>query len=111
MATRAPRPVDDGVPAVVRDSLAGIGLAAGGANVIMQLARLPVGRGVAESRVESGRVDRHPIKRLRTTAAYLLVAMLGTDDERAALRHQIDQAHAQVHSRPGDPVAYNAFDR
>jgi uncharacterized protein (DUF2236 family) len=97
-------------PAVVLDSLVGIGLAAGGANVIMQLSRLPVGRGVAESRVESGRVDRHPIKRLRTTSAYLLVAMLGTEDERRALRQQIDRAHAQVHSLPGDPVAYNAFD-
>ncbi len=98
------------VPAVVRDSLVGIGLAAGGANVIMQLARLPVGRGVAESRVESGRVDRHPLKRLRTTTAYLLVAMLGTEEERLTLRRQIDRVHAQVRSRPGDPVAYNAFD-
>jgi uncharacterized protein (DUF2236 family) len=102
---------DAGVPVVAHDSLVGIGLAAGGANVIMQLARLPIGRGVAESRVESGRVDRHPIKRLRTTSAYLLVAMLGSDEERAALRRQIDQVHAQVHSRPDDPVAYNAFDR
>jgi uncharacterized protein (DUF2236 family) len=106
----ARRSVDDPVPAVIRDSLVGIGLAAGGANVIMQLSRLPIGHGVAESRVESGRVDRHPIKRLRTTSAYLLVAMLGTDQERAALRRQIDQAHAQVHSLPGDPVPYNAFD-
>ena len=62
--------------------MVGLSLAAGGANVIMQLARLPIGRGVAESRVESGRVDRRPIKRLRTTTAYLLVAMLGTDEER-----------------------------
>src|SRR5688572_10515245 len=90
--------------------MVGLSLAAGGANVIMQLARLPVGRGVAESRVDSGRVDRHPIKRLRTTTAYLLIAMLGTDAERSALRRQIDRVHAAVRSRPGDPVAYNAFD-
>jgi uncharacterized protein (DUF2236 family) len=111
---RAAAPVADGaaeVPAVVRESLVGLGLVAGGANVIMQLARLPIGHGVAESRVETGRVDRHPIKRLRTTSAYLLVAMLGTDEQRRALRQQIDRVHAQVHSRPGDPVAYNAFDR
>jgi len=90
--------------------MVGLSLAAGGANVIMQLARRPVGRGVAESRVESGRVDRHPIKRLRTTTAYLLIAMLGTEDEREELRRQIDQVHAQVRSASDDPVAYNAFD-
>jgi uncharacterized protein (DUF2236 family) len=90
--------------------MVGLSLAAGGANVIMQLARLPVGRGVAESRVDSGRVDRHPVKRLRTTTAYLLIAMLGTDRERAELRRQIDRVHAMVRSRPDDPVAYDAFD-
>jgi len=41
----------------------GVGLLAGAANVIMQLARPGVGYGVLESRVESGRIDRHPIKR------------------------------------------------
>ena len=90
--------------------MVGLSLAAGGANVITQLARLPVGRGVAESRVDSGRVDRHPLKRLRTTTAYLLIAMLGTEAERAELRRQIDRVHALVRSRPEDPVAYNAFD-
>jgi len=98
------------VPAEIRDGMVGMSLAAGGANVIMQLSRLPVGRGVAESRVDSGRVDRHPIKRLRTTTAYLLIAMLGTDEERAELRRQIDRVHALVRSRADDPVAYNAFD-
>jgi uncharacterized protein (DUF2236 family) len=98
------------VPREIRDSMVGLSLAAGGANVVMQLAWLPVGRGVAESRVDSGRVDRHPIKRLRTTTAYLLIAMLGSEDERLELRRQIDQVHAQVRSAPGDPVAYNAFD-
>ncbi len=46
----------------------------GAANVIMQLARPGVGYGVMESRVESGRIDRHPIKRARTTFTYLAVA-------------------------------------
>jgi len=98
------------VPQEIRDGMVGLALVAGGANVVMQLARLPVGRGVADSRVDSGRVDRHPIKRLRTTTAYLLISMLGTEDERAELRRQIDRVHAGVRSRPDDPVAYNAFD-
>ncbi|EUA37635.1 hypothetical protein I549_1037 [Mycobacterium avium subsp. avium 2285 (R)] len=41
----------------------GVALLAGPANVIMQLANPGVGYGVMESRVESGRVDLHPIKR------------------------------------------------
>jgi uncharacterized protein (DUF2236 family) len=65
---------------------------------------------VAESRVESGRVDRHPVKRLRTTTAYLLISMLGTEEERVELRRQIDRVHALVRSRPDDPVPYSAFD-
>ena len=40
----------------------------------MQLARPGAGYGVMESRVESGRADRHPIKRARTTLTYLAVA-------------------------------------
>ena len=69
-ARRAPR-FDDG--------LMGIALLLGPANVIMQLARPGVGYGVMESRVESGRVDLHPIKRARTTFTYLAVALAGTD--------------------------------
>ncbi len=86
------------------------GLAAGGANVIMQLSRLPVGHGVARSGVDSGRVDKHPIKRLRTTSAYLVVSLLGTDHERRALRDEINRVHALVRSAPADAVPYNAFD-
>lgn len=86
------------------------GLAAGNANVIMQLARLPVGHGVAHSRVDSGRVDRHPLKRLRTTVTYLAIALLGSDGEREIMRAEVNRAHAGVRSGPGDPVQYNAFD-
>src|SRR5687768_15996475 len=39
----------------------------GTANVIMQLSTPPVGYGVVESTVDSGKVMLHPIKRLRTT--------------------------------------------
>lgn len=85
-------------------------LALGNANVIMQLARLPVGRGVAESTVDSGRVDKHPVKRLRTTMQFLVIATHGTEDERRKLRREIDGQHRQVRSGPGSEVAYNAFD-
>ncbi len=95
---------------MVRDSISGMGLAAAGANVVMQLSQLPVGHGVARSAVDSGRVDRHPIKRTRTTVSYLAVALLGTDEERDAMCREVNRQHRQVHSAPGDPVAYDAFD-
>src|SRR5258708_376986 len=98
------------IPPEVWDGLAGVGLAAGGANVIMQLSRLPVGHGVAKSTVDSGRVDKHPIKRARTTTAFLAVAMLGAEEDRLAIRREIARAHKPVHSEPSDPVQYNAFD-
>ena len=88
----------------------GFAFAAGTANVIMQLSQLPVGRGVAESTVESGRVDTHPIKRLRTTFTFLVIAWLGTEADRVALRREVNRSHRPVHSAASDPVAYNAFD-
>jgi uncharacterized protein (DUF2236 family) len=93
------------------DGLMGVALLAGPANVIMQLARPAVGYGVVESRVESGRVDRHPIKRARTTFTYLAVATKGSDEQKAAFRRAVNRAHAQVYSTDESPVAYNAFDR
>ncbi len=93
------------------DGLMGIGLVAGAANVIMQLARPGVGYGVMESRVESGRVDRHPIKRARTTFTYLAVAGRGTDAQKAAFRSAVNGAHAQVYSTDESPVKYHAFDK
>jgi uncharacterized protein (DUF2236 family) len=88
----------------------GVGLLAGAANVIMQLARPGVGYGVLESRVESGRIDRHPIKRARTTFTYLAVAAQGTPEQQAAFRRAVNGAHAQVYSTDESPVSYNAFD-
>ena len=93
------------------DGLMGIALLAGPANVIMQLARPGVGYGVVESRVESGRVDRHPIKRARTTFTYLAVATKGSDEQKAAFRRAVNGAHAQVYSTDESPVKYHAFDR
>ncbi|NLU84831.1 oxygenase MpaB family protein [Rhodococcus sp. HNM0569] len=88
----------------------GIGLAAGAANVIMQLSWPGVGYGVYESRVESGRLFDHPIKRTRTTLTYLAVAARGTDEEKKAYRRAVGRSHAQVHSTEDSPVEYNAFD-
>jgi uncharacterized protein (DUF2236 family) len=99
------------MPKELANLMDGVGpFAAGAANVIMQLSRLPIGRGVAESRVDSGQLDKHPIKRFRTTLSFLVVAMWGTEEERNALRHEINRVHAQVRSRSTDPVAYSAFD-
>ena len=93
---------DDGVP--------GIALLAGPANVIMQLGHPAVGYGVKESRVESGRIDRHPIKRARTTFTYLAVATRGNAEQQKAYRKAVTQAHAQVTSTEESPVKYNALD-
>ncbi len=92
------------------DGLMGMALLLGPANVIMQLARPGVGYGVMESRVESGRVDLHPIKRARTTFTYVAVAMAGSDAQKAAFRRAVNRAHAQVYSTPDSPVEYKAFD-
>ncbi len=93
---------DDGIP--------GVALLAGPANVIMQLSRPEVGYGVMESRVESGRVDRHPIKRARTTFTYLALATHGTPAQQRAFRKAVTQAHAQVFSTEESPVTYRALD-
>lgn len=90
--------------------LIGIALLAGPANVVMQLARPPVGHGVVESTVECGQLFRHPLKRARTTFTYLAVALHGTDTERQAYRRAVDSAHVAVRSIPSSPVAYSAFD-
>lgn len=97
-----PGTFDAGIP--------GIALLAGPANVIMQLARPGVGYGVKESRVESGRIDRHPIKRARTTFTYLAVATRGTPEQQKAYRKAVTRAHAEVVSTEDSPVKYNALD-
>lgn len=83
---------------------------AGTANVIMQLSLAPVGYGVVESKVDSGKVTKHPIKRFRTTFTYLAVAMLGEESERARYRDAVNGSHRLVRSEPGSAVRYNAFD-
>lgn len=87
-----------------------LGYAAGAANVIMQLSWPEVGHGVVESRVSSGNVLHHPIKRARTTFTYLAVAVAGTDLERVAYRHAVNAVHRKVRSSADSPVAYDALD-
>ncbi|MGE2713173.1 oxygenase MpaB family protein [Mycolicibacterium litorale] len=108
--TRTARPLARRA-ASMEDGLMGVALLAGPANVIMQLARPGVGYGVLESRVESGRVDLHPIKRARTTFTYLAVATRGSDAQKAAFRRAVNKAHAQVYSTDESPVSYHAFDK
>jgi uncharacterized protein (DUF2236 family) len=83
---------------------------AGPANVILQLSRPGVGYGVMNSRVHDGSAMLHPVKRARTTFTYLAVALLGTDEDRAAFRRAVNGQHAQVVSQPEEPVEYRALD-
>jgi uncharacterized protein (DUF2236 family) len=85
--------------------------AAGAANVIMQLSRQEVGYGVAESKVDSGNLLKHPWKRARTTFQYLAVAILGRQEDRDAFREAVNSSHRHVKSAADSPVRYNAFDR
>lgn len=110
--------VSTGRPATEADAAAptevvvsGIGgVLAGPANVIMQLAWPAVGYGVVESKVDSGSVMKHPIKRTRTTFTFIAVALLGDDDDRRAYREAVNTSHRLVRSGPESPVSYNAFD-
>jgi uncharacterized protein (DUF2236 family) len=88
----------------------GVGLLAGAANVIMQLAHPAVGHGVVESVVDSGALFRHPVKRGRTTITYLAVAALGRRRERELYQQAVNEQHALVRSGPSSPVSYDAFD-
>lgn len=90
--------------------LNGLALAPAGANVIMQLSQLRVGHGVVESRVTSGSLYRHPVKRTRTTLSYIMLAVFGTSEERSALRNAVNAQHRQVRSDPSDAMQYNAMD-
>jgi uncharacterized protein (DUF2236 family) len=105
---RTARWTDDDV--TVADAMDFWSFAAGVANVIMQLSWPEVGYGVAESKVGSGNLLKHPWKRARTTSQYLAVAILGSAQDRAAFRSAVDSSHRHVRSSPASPVRYNAFD-
>ncbi|MFI9509207.1 oxygenase MpaB family protein [Nocardia sp. NPDC052566] len=98
-------------PESIQEYMDGVAAFLGGtANVIMQLSLRPVGRGVLESTVDSGKITLHPVKRLRTTLTYIAVAMMGSDEERAVYRDAVNRAHRPVRSTAASPVKYNAFD-
>jgi uncharacterized protein (DUF2236 family) len=102
---------DPSIPPVIRRRLiSGLALAPAGANVIMQLSRLPIGHAIAESKVDSGSLRKHPLKRTRTTLAYIMVALFGSEHERAVMRSEINEQHRLVRSDPEDAVPYNALD-
>jgi uncharacterized protein (DUF2236 family) len=106
---RTARWTDD--PVTASDALDLWGFAAGPANVVMQLSWPQVGYGVAESKVDSGNLLKHPWKRARTTLQYIAVAVLGSDADRSAFRAAVNQSHRHVVSTASSPVQYNAFDR
>lgn len=83
---------------------------AGPANVVLQLSWPGVGYGVMNSRVHDGSAMLRPFKRARTTFTYLAVALLGNDEDRTAFRRAVNRQHAQVVSRPDEPVQYRAMD-
>lgn len=89
--------------------ISGLGLAPAGANVIMQLSRLPIGHAIVEGKVESGSLRKHPLKRTRTTLAYIVVALFGTEHERSVLRGEVNAQHRLVRSDDESAVAYNAL--
>lgn len=90
--------------------LIGAALLSGPANVIMQLSHPAVGYGVYESKVDSGNLYKHPVKRTRTTLTYLAVAAAGGPELRRKYRQAVNRSHAQVRSVESSPVKYNAFD-
>lgn len=104
-------PLNDQMSPEFRAALmSGLGLAPAGANVVMQLSRLPVGHGVAKSRVESGALTRHPLKRTRTTLGYIAASLLGDEEMREYVRREVNRQHRDVRSSEGDAVTYSAFD-
>ena len=107
----APCRETDGVDTrFLADEMAVLPPAYGAANVIMQLANPAVGYGVMESKVHSGNLYEHPIKRGRTTLTYIAVAIAGTARDREIYREAVNRVHVHVHSDAASPVRYNAFD-
>lgn len=100
----------DVTPTTIPDATTALFLAMGTANIIMQLALPGVGRGVVESRVESGSAFKHVIKRQRTTGQFLAVALIGSDDDRRIYHDAIREVHAHVRSRKSSAVRYSGND-
>ncbi|NMO02730.1 DUF2236 domain-containing protein [Gordonia sp. TBRC 11910] len=97
-------------PTTIPESTTALFFGMGVANIIMQLALPGVGRGVFESRVDSGSAYRRVIKRQRTTGQYLAVAIIGSESDKLAYRSAVREVHSHVHSTPDSPVHYSGND-
>lgn len=94
-------------PQRLADTFTLLGQSSAVANIVMQLSLPPVGEGVSESRVVSGSPRRRPIKRGRTTLQYLALAVMGTEEDRAAMRQAVAEVHRAVVSTSDSPVRYS----
>lgn len=82
-------------------------LLAGGARaILLQLANPRVGHGVAAH----SDFERRPLDRLHGTLTYLYVIVYGTAEESRRVARMVGEAHARVHSRPGEALQYDARD-
>lgn len=94
-------------PTTLAGTITTLGTTSGVANIVMQLSLPGVGEGVSESRVVSGSPRRYPMKRGRTTGQYLALALMGSEDDRAAMREAVAEVHRHVHSTADSPVRYS----
>lgn len=82
-------------------------LAGAGRAILLQIANPAVGHGVAE---HSNFAER-PLDRLRATMTYVYAVVYGTEDQLAAVRRNVNRAHAPVRRKPGaGSEGYSAFD-
>ena len=82
----------------------GILIAAGGRAILLQLANLAIGHGVAD---HSHFADR-PLDRLNGTLSYVYATVFGDADLAARMAARVNHAHGPVHSA-GTTPEYNAF--
>lgn len=96
------------VPRTVQDIAAeALPLAGAGRALLLQIAHPAVGRGV----VEHSDFDSRMLDRLHSTLTFVYVSAFGTPEELAAVRRQVNRAHAPVRAEAsGSEPAYNAFD-
>ena len=97
-------------PTTIPEATTALFFGMGVANIIMQLSLPGVGRGVFESRVDSGSAYRRVIKRQRTTGQYLAVAIVGSEADKLAYHAAVREVHSHVHSTPDSPVPYSGND-
>jgi uncharacterized protein (DUF2236 family) len=102
-------PASLGEQTMRRRLISGLALAPAGANVIMQLSRLPIGHAIAHSSVDSGALMKHPVKRTRTTLAYIMITLFGTEHERRVIRSQVSAQHRLANEGNEGTIAFDTF--